>query len=71
MAKKLGLVESDSFAYIRLPDGKIILVPKPATSRPSITYQETDAPAANAGAPGKDAGSGTVPGSGTAQGTGR
>ena len=78
MAKKLGLVESDSFAYIRLPDGKVILVPKPATSRPAITFQESDAPATSNGVPAQgngvpaqDAGSGTVQGGDTAQGTGR
>ena len=70
MAKKLGLVESDSFAYIRLPDGKVILVPKPATSRPAITFQESDAPATSGDAP---ATSGGVPAQGNgvpAQGNG-
>ena len=70
MAKKLGLVESDSFAYIRLPDGKVIGVPKPATDAPAITSQNTEAPAAGT-APGTGTGASTVQGGGTAQGTGR
>jgi hypothetical protein len=38
-AAKLGLVESGPPAFILLPDGKIIGVPKPATGSPSITSQ--------------------------------
>ncbi|MFC0003288.1 hypothetical protein [Micromonospora siamensis] len=36
-ARKLGLVESDEPAYIRLPDGRVIGVPQPATGQPAIT----------------------------------
>lgn len=38
-ALKLGLVDPGAPAFIRLPDGKIIGVPKPANSSPSITSQ--------------------------------
>ncbi|MBV1852465.1 hypothetical protein [Catellatospora tritici] len=38
-AKRLGLVPAGSPAFIRLPDGKIIGVPQPATGKPSITSQ--------------------------------
>lgn len=38
-AKKLGLVKPDTPAFILLPDGKIIGVPKPATGTPSITSE--------------------------------
>ncbi|MDG4765333.1 hypothetical protein O7632_14695 [Solwaraspora sp. WMMD406] len=36
-ARKLGLVESGPPAFIRLPDGRVIGVPQPATGEPSIT----------------------------------
>jgi hypothetical protein len=39
-ARKLGLVESDDPAYIRLPDGRMIGVPHPATGAPAITSQQ-------------------------------
>ncbi|WP_319458696.1 hypothetical protein [Micromonospora sp. RTP1Z1] len=39
-ARKLGLVESDDPAYIRLPDGKMIGVPHPAEGAPAITSQQ-------------------------------
>ncbi|WP_428964451.1 hypothetical protein [Micromonospora fluostatini] len=39
-ARKLGLVESAEPAYIRLPDGKIIGVPRPADGAPSVTSQQ-------------------------------
>ncbi|MCW3843252.1 hypothetical protein ONA70_24420 [Micromonospora yasonensis] len=39
-ARKLGLVESDDPAYIRLPDGKTIGIPHPAEGAPSITSQQ-------------------------------
>ncbi|RKN50789.1 hypothetical protein [Micromonospora endolithica] len=39
-ARKLGLVESGDPAYIRLPDGKTIGVPRPATGQPSVTSQQ-------------------------------
>jgi hypothetical protein len=38
-AKRLGLVPAGAPAFIRLPDGKIIGVPQPATGEPSITSQ--------------------------------
>ncbi|WBB54203.1 septum formation initiator family protein [Verrucosispora sp. WMMD573] len=39
-ARKLGLVESDDLAYIRLPDGKVIGVPQPAGGQLSIASQQ-------------------------------
>ncbi|NES12263.1 MULTISPECIES: hypothetical protein [Micromonospora] len=39
-ARRLGLVESEDPAYIRLPDGKMIGVPRPAEGAPSITSQQ-------------------------------
>ncbi len=39
-ARKLGLVESDDLAYIRLPDGKVIGVPQPAGGKVSIASQQ-------------------------------
>ncbi|PWU50465.1 hypothetical protein DLE60_32855, partial [Micromonospora globispora] len=39
-ARKLGLVESGEPAYIRLPDGRLIGVPHPATGEPAITSQQ-------------------------------
>ncbi|PZG01277.1 hypothetical protein [Micromonospora deserti] len=39
-ARKLGLVESGEPAYIRLPDGKMIGVPQPASGQPSVTSQQ-------------------------------
>ncbi|MER7456571.1 hypothetical protein [Micromonospora sp. NPDC126480] len=39
-ARKLGLVEADEPAYIRLPDGKTIGVPQPASGQPSVTSQQ-------------------------------
>ncbi|SDZ07607.1 hypothetical protein SAMN05444365_105194 [Micromonospora pattaloongensis] len=38
-ARKLGLVESGPPAFIRLPDGRVIGVPQPATGRPSAASQ--------------------------------
>ena len=38
-ARRLGLVKADTPAYIRLPDGKIIGVPKPGTGQPAVTAQ--------------------------------
>lgn len=38
-AAKLGLVEAGPPAFIVLPDGRIIGVPKPATGTPSVTSQ--------------------------------
>ncbi|MET7834479.1 hypothetical protein ABZS44_16860 [Micromonospora sediminicola] len=39
-ARKLGLVESEDPAYIRLPDGRTIGVPHPAEGAPSVTSQQ-------------------------------
>ncbi|MEV0155039.1 hypothetical protein AB0H57_15005 [Micromonospora sp. NPDC050686] len=39
-ARKLGLVESDEPAYIRLPDGRVIGVPQPAAGRPAGNSQQ-------------------------------
>ncbi|MBO4210946.1 hypothetical protein, partial [Micromonospora echinofusca] len=39
-ARKLGLVESEQPAFIRLPDGRLIGVPQPAGGQPSITSQQ-------------------------------
>lgn len=36
-ARRLGLVKADTPAYIRLPDGKIIGVPKPGVGQPAVT----------------------------------
>jgi outer membrane murein-binding lipoprotein Lpp len=38
-ARKLGLVPAGAPAFIRLPDGRIVGVPQPATGQPSITSQ--------------------------------
>lgn len=39
-AKRLGMVEAEEPAYIRLPDGRIIGVPQPANGQPSVTSQQ-------------------------------
>jgi hypothetical protein len=39
-ARKLGLVEAEDPAFIRLPDGKTIGVPRPADGAPAITSQQ-------------------------------
>ncbi|MET8351321.1 MULTISPECIES: hypothetical protein [unclassified Micromonospora] len=39
-ARRLGLVDAGEPAYIRLPDGRTIGVPKPATGEPSVTSQQ-------------------------------
>ena len=39
-ARRLGLVESEDPAYIRLPDGQTIGVPHPAQGAPSVTSQQ-------------------------------
>ncbi|MFK3982115.1 hypothetical protein ACI2K4_17270 [Micromonospora sp. NPDC050397] len=39
-ARKLGLVDSGRPAFIRLPDGRLIGVPKPAAGQPAITSQQ-------------------------------
>lgn len=40
-ARKLGLVRDEQPAFIRLPDGKVIGVPRPAGGQPAITSQQT------------------------------
>ncbi|TDC60689.1 hypothetical protein E1258_13905 [Micromonospora sp. KC207] len=39
-ARKLGMVEAEEPAYIRLPDGRVIGVPQPANGQPSVTSQQ-------------------------------
>lgn len=39
-ARKLGLVDSGPPAFIRLPDGRVIGVPRPAGGQPAITSQQ-------------------------------
>ncbi|GAA3747334.1 hypothetical protein GCM10022225_33870 [Plantactinospora mayteni] len=39
-ARQLGLVDSGSPAFIRLPDGRVIGVPQPAGGEPAITSQQ-------------------------------
>lgn len=39
-AAKLGLVPAGTPAFIQLPDGRVIGVPQPATSTPSVTSQQ-------------------------------
>ena len=53
-ARRLGLVKADTPAYIRLPDGKIIGVPRPGVGQPAVTAQDPATakpavPAQNAG----------------------
>jgi hypothetical protein len=53
-ARRLGLVKADTPAYIRLPDGKIIGVPRPGEGQPAVTAQDpatAKPPGANAAAP--------------------
>jgi hypothetical protein len=38
-ARRLGLVPADQLAYLRLPDGRVIGVPRPASGQPSVTSQ--------------------------------
>ncbi|GAA2704470.1 hypothetical protein ACFY2R_08140 [Micromonospora olivasterospora] len=39
-ARRLGMVEAEEPAYIRLPDGRMIGVPQPANGKPSVTSQQ-------------------------------
>lgn len=39
-ARKLGLVQSHDPAFIQLPDGQLIGVPRPADGKPAITSQQ-------------------------------
>jgi hypothetical protein len=65
-ARRLGLVKADSPAYIRLPDGKVIGVPKPGTGPASVTAQ--DPAGATGNVPDGDAQNGVTP-AGTGSGT--
>jgi outer membrane murein-binding lipoprotein Lpp len=38
-ARKLGLVPAGAPAFIRLPDGRVVGVPQPASGQPAITSQ--------------------------------
>jgi hypothetical protein len=38
-AAKLGLVPAGTPAFLRLPDGRVLGVPRPATATPSVTSQ--------------------------------
>ncbi|HET8684071.1 MAG TPA: hypothetical protein VFM54_19695 [Micromonosporaceae bacterium] len=42
-ARRLGLVPAGTPAFIRMPDGRVLGVPQPATSQPSITSQQAPA----------------------------
>jgi len=75
-ARRLGLVKADNPALLRLPDGKIIGVPKPADGRPAVTAQDglTTGAADDGSAAGEkaDAGAGEVaPVNGTTTGAGQ
>jgi hypothetical protein len=67
-ARRLGLVKADTPAYIRLPDGKVIGVPKPGTGPKAVTAQDpaTAGPSGAATLPDGDAQNGV-----TAGGTGQ
>jgi hypothetical protein len=71
-AKRQGLVKADDPAYIRLPDGRVIGVPKPATGRPAVTAQDDEGTAATpqGAATAPAAGAGPDPATGTGTGTG-
>jgi hypothetical protein len=47
-ARRLGLVKADTPAYIRLPDGKIIGVPRAGVGQPAVTAQDPAKPAEQA-----------------------
>jgi hypothetical protein len=65
-ARRLGLVKAGSPAYIRLPDGKIIGVPKPGDGPTAVTAQDPDG-TKNTAAQDGDAQNGVTP-AGTGQG---
>jgi hypothetical protein len=66
-ARRLGLVKADTPAYIRLPDGRVIGVPKPGEGPTAVTAQDPSAPA-KAGATPQD---GDAANGVTADGTGQ
>ncbi len=66
-ARRLGLVKADTPAYIRLPDGRVIGVPRPGQGPTAVTAQDPSAPPSGAAAtpPDGDAANGvTAVGSG-------
>lgn len=63
LAKAQGLVKGKP-AWIRLPDGKIIGVPKPATGEPAVTAQD-EADAKGAAGPAQPADGAVQPAAGT------
>ena len=70
-ARRLGLVKADTPAYIRLPDGLVIGIPKPGTGPASVTAQDPadatqDGDAQNGVTP-DNTGQGKITGAGTAQ----
>ncbi len=65
-ARKLGLVPAGTLAYIQLPNGKVVGVPEPAASTPSVTDQTgqptgTPSGVPSAGVPPTGAPAGGVP----------
>ncbi len=68
-ARRLGLVKADTPAYIRLPDGKIIGVPKPGTGQPAVTAQGAEDAAQNAAGADGDAQNGVTTAGGGQNGT--
>jgi hypothetical protein len=52
-AAKLGLVPAGTPAFLRLPDGRVLGVPQPATSPPSVTSQHPGQGASGAPAAGR------------------
>jgi hypothetical protein len=64
-AHRLGLVKADAPAYIRLPDGRIIGVPKPGQGAKAVTAQDPSLPAVGASAPDGDAANGVTGPGGT------
>jgi cell division protein FtsB len=60
-ARRLGLVKADNLALIRLPDGKVIGVPRPGEGQPAVTSQDGANPAPTATADDNALQNGTVP----------
>ena len=60
-ARRLGLVKADTPAYIRLPDGKIIGVPRAGTGQPAVTAQDPAAAKPGAGSANAAQAGGTAP----------
>jgi hypothetical protein len=72
-ARRLGLVKADTPAYIRLPDGRVIGVPKPGTGEKAVTAQDPEtgqtAGAADGTAQNGVTSSGTQPGASAQHGS--